>query len=92
VSRSTLDGEVGDRTFFGPNLLENKNMKNPLKKLLPSVRLKADEAETRSPTVEPPMSLKEQLRRAHPTIDGSTYEVLTGKISEEEYRRRTNDL
>ena len=34
------------------------------------------------------MSLREQLRRAHPTVDGDTYDVLTGKISQAEYYRR----
>ena len=34
------------------------------------------------------MSLREQLRRANITVGGDTYDVLTGKISEEEYHRR----
>jgi hypothetical protein len=66
-------------------------MKNPLKKTDFSVQVKVAETDGGITIVEPPMSLREQLRRAHPTVDGLTYEVLTGKISEEEYRQHINE-
>jgi hypothetical protein len=66
-------------------------LKNPLGR---SVKKQADPSTptaTPTTTVDSPMSLREQLRRAHPTVDGLTYDVLTGKISEEEYRKRINE-
>jgi hypothetical protein len=41
---------------------------------------------------EPPMSLREQLRRANPTVSGPTVDVLRGKIPPEEYRRQIREL
>lgn len=33
------------------------------------------------------MTLREQLRRARPTVDGPTYRLLTGQITDDEYWR-----
>jgi hypothetical protein len=52
---------------------------------MPSLRRKASVPKASEP---PAMSLREQLRRANITVGGDTYDVLTGKISEEEYHRR----
>lgn len=37
------------------------------------------------------MSIREQLRRANPTVDGPTYRVLTGQITQDEYKRLLDD-
>jgi len=52
---------------------------------MPSFRRKASAPKDPEPQA---LSLREQLRRAHPTVGGDTYDVITGKISEEEYHRR----
>jgi hypothetical protein len=33
------------------------------------------------------VTIREQLRRANPTVNSPTYRLLTGKINEKEYRR-----
>jgi hypothetical protein len=50
--------------------------------------LLADQAE--AVIDRPPLTLREQLARAHPRPNGDTYAVLVGLISEPEYRRRIN--
>jgi hypothetical protein len=37
------------------------------------------------------MSIREQLRRANPTVDAPTYRLLTGQITEDEYKALLDD-
>ena len=37
------------------------------------------------------LSVRELLERAHPTVDGPTYRLLTGQIDEAAYRRLLNE-
>ncbi len=44
------------------------------------------------PAAEPQMSLREQLRRANPSVSGPTYDVLKGNITDVEYRRQMRQM